>query len=84
MDFGTQVRRLEQQLSAFEKLHAKELSELHEKLAAYMHIHADEVRLLREQLDELKQAVAQHPAVAPPSTPPSHSTEPGDSKPVTK
>jgi len=59
MDMDTQVRRFEQQLSAFEKLHANELNEFQEKLAAYMRLHADEVKLLREQLGELKQALKQ-------------------------
>ena len=57
MDMDTQVRRFEQQLSAFEKLHANELNEFQEKLAAYMRLHADEVKLLREQLGELKQSL---------------------------
>ena len=59
MDIDTQVRRFEQQLSAFEKLHADELNEFQEKLAAYMRLHANEVKFLREQLSELKQSLKQ-------------------------
>jgi hypothetical protein len=58
MDLETQVRRFEQQLSAFEKLHADELKDFREKLAIYMRLHADEVKLLREELAEVKRALA--------------------------
>jgi hypothetical protein len=75
MDLNTQVRRLEQQLSAFEKLHAKELRELQEKLAAYMRIQAEEVRLLHEQLDELKRAVEAQTATHVPPVHPTNSKE---------
>lgn len=57
MDPQTQAQRLEQQLRAFEKLHAQELQAFEARLAAYVRLHADEVRLLREQLDELRQSL---------------------------
>jgi hypothetical protein len=57
VDAETQARRFEQQLRAFEKLHAEELQALEARLAAYMRLHADEVKLLREQLDELRQVI---------------------------
>ncbi len=70
MDLETQVRRLEQQLNAFEKLHANELKDFQEKLAAYMRLQADEVRQLHEQLAELRRAVvAQTAAPVPPAHP---------------
>ncbi len=70
MDLPTQVRRLEQQLTAFEKLHAGELKDFHDKLAAYMRLQADEARQLHEQLAELKRAVeAQTIAPAEPGRP---------------
>jgi len=54
MNLEIQARRFEQQLAAFEKLHADELKNLEQKLAAYMQLHADEVRFLREELARLK------------------------------
>lgn len=57
MDLETQVQRFEQQLSAFEKLHADELKDFQEKLEIYMRLHADEVKLLREELAEVKKAL---------------------------
>ena len=57
MDLETRIRRFEQQLAAFEKLHAGELKEFEKKLTIYIQLHADEVKLLREGLAELKKAV---------------------------
>ena len=57
MDLETRIRRLEQQLAAFEKLHTGELKEFEKKLTIYIQLHADEVKLLREGLAELKKAV---------------------------
>lgn len=56
-DTETRIRRFEQQLAAFEKLHAGELKDFEQKLATYMRLHADEVRLLREELARLKKAI---------------------------
>lgn len=60
MDLETHVRRFEQQLAAFEKLHANELKTLEEKLAAHRRLQADEVKFLREELAALKQRVEGH------------------------
>ncbi len=67
MDLETQIRRFEQQLNAFEKLHANELKDFQEKLAAYVRIQADEVKFLRQQLDDLKKASETPPALSRPS-----------------
>jgi len=83
MDLETQIRRLEQQLNAFEKLHANELKDFQEKLAAYVRIQADEVQLLRQQLDDLKKASGTPTALSSlpaksgelPGAPPSHGEE---------
>jgi hypothetical protein len=75
MDLETQVRRLEQQLSAFEKLHANELKDFQEKLAAYMRLQADEVRQLHEQLAELRRAVEARTAAPVPPSPPANAEE---------
>lgn len=58
MDLETRVRRFEQQLVAFEKLHADELKNFEDKLATYRSLQADEVRFLREELAELKRELA--------------------------
>lgn len=77
MDLETQVRRLEQQLRAFEKLHTDELREFQEKLAAYVRLQAEEVKLLHEQLDELKRAVEAQKAAPVPPVHPQNSKEVG-------
>ncbi len=71
------IQRFEQQLSAFEKLHADEVKGMEEKLALYRQLHADEVKMLHEELARLKDEVetlkaraakaneASPPAVAP-------------------
>ncbi|MCZ7573553.1 MAG: hypothetical protein M5U01_33800 [Ardenticatenaceae bacterium] len=77
MDLNIPFQRLEQQLAAFERMHAGELTELHEKLAAYQRLHADEVRFLREELEQLKQQVhASLVAVAPPPSGPVQTERP--------
>lgn len=63
-DLPTQLRRLEQQLAAFEKLHADELKQFEEKLAAYMRLQAGEAKLLREELAALRTAVEAQPSQA--------------------
>jgi len=57
MDLEMNMQRFEQQLNAFEKLHADELKDFREKLAIYMRLHADEVKLLREELAEVKKVL---------------------------
>lgn len=58
MNLESMLRRFEQQLTAFEKLHADELKGFEEKLATYMRLHADEVKFLREELAELRKELA--------------------------
>ncbi len=53
-----QARRLEQQLAAFEKLHADEMQRFEEQLAAYRRLQSDENQMLREQLQQLKDEIA--------------------------
>ena len=55
MNLETRLRRFEQQLDAFEKLHADELKKYEEKLETYLRLQADEVKFLREELAVLKE-----------------------------
>ena len=57
MDIQNKIRRLEQQLTVFEKLHKNELEEFERKLAIYQQLHRDETQLLLEELAKLKAAV---------------------------
>lgn len=59
MDFEARLGRFEQQLDAFEKLHADELKKFQEKLAAYLRLQADEVKFLREELAALQKELAE-------------------------
>lgn len=68
MDLKTWVRRFEQQLAAFEKLHTDELKSFEEKLATYRSLQADEVGFLREELAELKRELAASKESNPPSS----------------
>lgn len=74
MDLETQLKRFEQQLDVFEKLHTDELKKFEEKLATYLRLQADEVEFLREELAALKQELATYqsnePAHAPPAAQP--------------
>jgi hypothetical protein len=58
MNLETRLRRFEQQLDAFEKLHTDELKKFEEKLATYLRLQADEVKFLREELAALKEELA--------------------------
>jgi len=78
MDLDTRIRRFEQQLAAFEKLHTHELKDFQDKLAAYMRIHAEEVQLLHRELDELKQWMAKQAAPPASAAPPGKSAEQKD------
>jgi hypothetical protein len=60
MDLETRLRRFEQQLDAFEKLHTDELKKFEEKLAIYLRLQADEVKFLREELAALNEALADY------------------------
>lgn len=59
MESDTRLHRFEQQLNAFEKLHAGELKKFEEKLTAYVRLQADEVKFLRQELDALKKELAE-------------------------
>ena len=69
MNLETQLRRCEQQLDAFEKLHTDELKKFEEKLAIYSRLQADEVKFLREELAALKQELAKCEVSEPSPTP---------------
>ena len=56
-DPATRLQRLEQQLAAFERLHADELAELQRRLEAYQRLQEDEVRLLRAEIADLRAAL---------------------------
>jgi hypothetical protein len=56
-DPATRLQRLEQQLAAFERLHADELRELQRRLETYLRLHEDEVRLLRAEIADLRAAL---------------------------
>ena len=56
-DPATRLQRLEQQLAAFERLHADELAELQRRLEAYQRLQEDEVRLLRAEIADLRAAI---------------------------
>lgn len=58
MNLETQIQRFEQQLDAFEQLHADELKGFEKKLATYMRLQADEVKFLRQELAELQKELA--------------------------
>lgn len=54
LDNSTKLHRLEQQLSAFEKLHKNELAEFERKLAIFQQLQKDEVELLHKEVTKLK------------------------------
>ena len=69
MNLETQLRRLEQQLNAFERLHTDEFKKFEEELATYIRLQADEVKFLREELAALKQELAKREVSEPSSAP---------------
>lgn len=52
-----QARRLEQQIAAFEQLHADELKRFEEQLATYRRLQNDELQMLRDQLAALQDEI---------------------------
>jgi replication fork clamp-binding protein CrfC len=50
-------RRLEQQISSYEKLHADEMKRFEEELAAYRRLQNDELQMLRDELKQLKDEI---------------------------
>ena len=57
-EIETLARRLEQQLAAYEKLHADEMKKFREQLDAFQNIQADELRMLGNELAQLKEELA--------------------------
>jgi chromosome segregation ATPase len=51
------ARRLEQQILAYEKLHADEMKRFEEQLAAYRNLQNDELQMLRNELTQLKDEI---------------------------
>ncbi len=66
------ARRLEQQLTAFEKLHMDELARIQEQLDAYLKVQNDELEMLRTELRQLQDRIAamNDPEPAASATPP--------------
>jgi hypothetical protein len=52
------ARRLEQQLTAYEKLHVDEMKRFQEQFAALQRIQADELQMLRHELEQIKTEIA--------------------------
>ncbi len=52
------ARRLEQQITSFEKLHADELNRVQEQLDTYRRLQNDELQMLRDELKQLKDEIA--------------------------
>lgn len=52
------ARRLEQQITSFQKLHADELNRLQEQLDTYRRVQNDELEMLRDELKQLKDEIA--------------------------
>ncbi len=56
-DLENLARRLEQQITSFEKLHADELARFQEQLATYQRLQNEELEMLHTQLNQLKAEV---------------------------
>jgi len=58
------ARRLEQQLSTYERMQVEELERFRKQWDALVQIQSDELRMLRDELNQLKQEIAamQNPA----------------------
>ena len=52
------ARRLEQQITSFEKLHTDELQRFAEQLAAYCKLQTDELQMLRAELQQFADEIA--------------------------
>jgi hypothetical protein len=72
LDIDTHLKRLEQQLAAFEILHREELETFEKKLAIYRGLQAQEVKMLQEEIEKLRAAIGT--LEKPPSTTPSGPT----------
>lgn len=72
-DLENALRRMEQQITAFEKLHHAELQRFQEQFETYQRLQNDEIQMLRAQLQKLDTEIAQLRALADeptPATPP--------------
>ncbi|MBI5029374.1 MAG: hypothetical protein HZB51_02515 [Chloroflexi bacterium] len=59
------ARRLEQQLTAYERMHLDELKNLQEQLATFQRLQHDEMQMLRDELSQLKQELAAYKKAEP-------------------
>lgn len=73
MNLESRLQRFEQQLAAFEEMHANELKGFEEKLETYIRLQADEVKFLREELAALRKELAAWEEEAEPTSPTTHS-----------
>lgn len=53
-----QARRLEQQISAYEKLHTEEFKRFQEQFEAFQRIQTDELQMLKKQLAQFAKEIA--------------------------
>lgn len=63
-EMETLARRLEQQISVYEKLHADEMKKFQEQFETLQRIQADELQMLRKELAQLKEGIAAIKAAA--------------------
>lgn len=56
-ELATLARRLEQQISAYEKLHVEEIKRFQEQFEAFQRIQTDELQMLRQQLAKLAEEI---------------------------
>jgi hypothetical protein len=56
-DLQESARRLDQQITSFEKLHGEELKKFQEQLETYQRLQNDEMQMLRDQLKRLKDEI---------------------------
>jgi len=57
-ELETQLRRLEQQVAAYEKLHTEEIKRFKEQFGAFQRIQTDELQMLRKQLAQFAEEIA--------------------------
>ncbi|HEX9922091.1 MAG TPA: hypothetical protein VGD99_05470 [Anaerolineae bacterium] len=73
MNLESRLRRFEQQLAAFEDMHAGDLKGFEAKLETYVRLQADEIKFLREELAALRQELAAREEEVEPASPTIHS-----------
>ncbi len=57
-DIEILARRLEQQITSFEKLHADEMKRFEEQFAVFQRLQNDELQMLRAELKQLQDEIA--------------------------